>query len=583
PIGSHGKVMLVVDQFEELFAYRRRGAHREDVISRDEAAGFVKLLLRSCAEPEGRVRVVLTMRSDFIGDCEAFLGLPEAVSQSQFLVPRLDRSQMEEVITRPGEVGDLGFQSFTFEEGLVNSIINEAGDRPDQLPLLQHALMRTWKFAVRRAGEPAEGFQLEREDYRAAGGIANAISRHADEAWKQIEGDADKNHIARQLFLQLCDISPDGQITRRRPRVKDIEAVTRASLSQIQEIVHVFQEDERNFLLPAADRLSSEDLLDISHEALLRQWRLFADDWQVQERDDVSELRRLAELARLWERRKGGLLAVRDLDRIEQWQARASPEWAARYVTKETWQGILNFIAASRGAVQKQRTKKRWMVMASVIILAVFMLGLALFSYQADTAKSAAQEALTNSYVRTIGVSVRDSDGHIVLSPDEWAALWELAEMDTANARVREMMIDRWLKNETLAHRAFEGSGRGLRAVVGTNSTLNAYTLSLYKPLADDLVATLENPKETDSKRLSSFTQALSALAATLEAAQAANLADRLVKRLEDPNETDGNYRLPALQDSLSALAARLEAGQAANLADRVIKRLEDPNETNPY
>ncbi|MGH8474221.1 MAG: AAA family ATPase, partial [Methylococcales bacterium] len=49
PIGSHGKVMLVVDQFEELFAYRRSGARREDVISRDEAAGFVKLLLRSCA------------------------------------------------------------------------------------------------------------------------------------------------------------------------------------------------------------------------------------------------------------------------------------------------------------------------------------------------------------------------------------------------------------------------------------------------------------------------------------------------------------------------------------------------------
>jgi conflict system STAND superfamily ATPase len=92
------------------------------------------------------------MRSDFIGDCEAFLGLPEAVSRSQFLVPRLDRIQMEEAIARPGEVRDAAFQPFTFEEGLVNSIINDAGDRPDQLPLMPHALMRTWKLAVRRSG-----------------------------------------------------------------------------------------------------------------------------------------------------------------------------------------------------------------------------------------------------------------------------------------------------------------------------------------------------------------------------------------------------------------------------------------------
>ncbi|MGH9893591.1 MAG: AAA family ATPase, partial [bacterium] len=116
-IGAHGKVMVVVDQFEELFAFRRTGARREDVISRDEAAGFVRLILRSCSDPEGRVWVVLTMRSDFIGDCEAFLGLPEAVSRSQFLVPRLDRSQMEEAIMRPGKVRDADFQPFSFEEG----------------------------------------------------------------------------------------------------------------------------------------------------------------------------------------------------------------------------------------------------------------------------------------------------------------------------------------------------------------------------------------------------------------------------------------------------------------------------------
>ena len=153
---------------------------RTNVASRDEAAAFVAMLLRTAADPDSRVRIVLTMRSDFIGDCEAFLGLPEAISRSQFLVPRLTRSQMEEAIVRPGQIRDAEFQPFTFEEGLVNRIINDAGDRPDQLPLMQHALMRTWKFSDKRL--------LTYNDYGLlAGGIEGALSKHADAAWEEIK------------------------------------------------------------------------------------------------------------------------------------------------------------------------------------------------------------------------------------------------------------------------------------------------------------------------------------------------------------------------------------------------------------
>ena len=90
-------LLIVVDQFEELFGFRRFEAEAASkgarVASRDEAATFVRLLLRACAEPESRIAVVITMRSDFIGDCDAFLDLPEMVSRCQFLVPRLDRDQ----------------------------------------------------------------------------------------------------------------------------------------------------------------------------------------------------------------------------------------------------------------------------------------------------------------------------------------------------------------------------------------------------------------------------------------------------------------------------------------------------------
>jgi hypothetical protein len=358
-------VMLVIDQFEELFAFRRAGIRRDAIAPRDEAAGFVQMLLRSAADSDGGIWVVLTMRSDFFGDCEAFLGLPEHISRCQFIVPRFDRGQMEEAITRPAAVAEGAFKPFTFEEGLVNRIINDAGDRPDQLPLMQHALMRTWKCAVARAG--ANGLVvMSHADYVKAGGIENALSLHATAAWDEIKDDPKKAHIARRLFLLLCDISPDSQIVRRRPKVNEVQAVTGATVSEIKDVIIGFQRDDRNFLIPpGAQNFTSESHVDISHEALLRQWKLFSDDWQLRERQDVSELRRVTELAAL--RNQGqevGFLPPKDLERIARWRDRVSPEWAVRYVTKEEWDNALLFVEESQAEAKRGKVQDRIRMLA---------------------------------------------------------------------------------------------------------------------------------------------------------------------------------------------------------------------------
>jgi hypothetical protein len=359
------RLMLVVDQFEELFAFRRAGIRRDAVAPRDEAAGFVRMLLRSAADSGDRIWVVLTMRSDFFGDCEAFLGLPEEISRCQFIVPRFDRGQMEEAITRPGAVAEGAFKPFTFEEGLVNRIINDAGDRPDQLPLMQHALMRTWKCAVAASG--ANGpVVMSHADYVKAGGIENALSLHATAAWDEIKDDPKKAQIARRLFLLLCDISPDSQIVRRRPIVHEVQAVTGATVSEIKDVIIVFQRDDRNFLIPpGAENFTSESYVDISHEALLRQWKLFSGDWQLRERQDVSELRRVTELATL--RNQGlevGFLPPQDLERIARWRDRVSPEWAHRYVTKEEWDDALLFVEESESEAKRAKVQDRIRMLA---------------------------------------------------------------------------------------------------------------------------------------------------------------------------------------------------------------------------
>jgi hypothetical protein len=558
--------IIVVDQFEELFSFRRENAKAAEVASRDEAAAFVKMLLRTCDSPSDKVWVLLTMRSDFIGNCEAFLGLPEAVSRSQFLVPRLDRSQMEEAIRRPGEVTGAAFAPFSFEEGLVNRIINEAGDRPDQLPLMQHALMRTWKLAVQQHATAGGAVQLMHDDYNKAGGIAEALSRHADAAWDQIKGDPKKASIARQLFLLLCDVSSDGQITRRRPRVREVEVVTGATVTEIDEVIRLFQADNRNFLI-LSEPISSDAYIDISHEALLRQWQLFATQWLVEEREDWSELRRLTELARLMDR---GMLSLQDLYRVDRWKKRVSAEWACRYVSKEAWDDALAFITDSRHHAEQTSQKKTIGIIVTGAVLVVATVVSLTLMFQANAARDDATNALINSYLRTIGTS----------SPDEIAVLWELAELESSNSAVREGLLARWFqKDQEFFNRAFADDGRGLRAVTGLNHT--QYQL-LPRIAVEPLVLALEDPNETDSHRLSSLGQALAALAPRLGAKDAAGFADGLAKALENPKETDSD-RLSSLEQALAALAPRLGAKDAADFADGLAKALEDPKETDSH
>src|SRR4029079_3067481 len=91
-------LLIVVDEFEELFRYARlaeNGPHG------NQAAAFVKLLLQASAQKEIPIYVVLTMRSDYLGDCAKFWGLPEAINQGQYLIPRLTREQRREAIQGP--------------------------------------------------------------------------------------------------------------------------------------------------------------------------------------------------------------------------------------------------------------------------------------------------------------------------------------------------------------------------------------------------------------------------------------------------------------------------------------------------
>ena len=135
--------LLVVDQFEEIFRFNQGGAAQ-----RDAANEFVSMLLQAAAQKDVPIYIVLTMRSDFIGDCAQFENLAEAVNRGEYLIPRMTRDQFKQSIEGPIRVA-----GGTLTPRLLQRLLNDLGDQADQLPCLQHALMRTWDQWQRKSQE----------------------------------------------------------------------------------------------------------------------------------------------------------------------------------------------------------------------------------------------------------------------------------------------------------------------------------------------------------------------------------------------------------------------------------------------
>jgi hypothetical protein len=284
-------LLVVVDQFEELFRFKARSQGQGgDLLAEEEAAAFVKLLLAAVGQRQVPIFVVLTLRSDFLGDCAQFRHLPESLNDSQYLIPRLTRDQLRRAIEGPVAVGGA-----TITPRLVNRLLNDTGDNPDQLPILQHALMRTWDhWRDRHSPE----HPLDIPDYEAIGGMAQALSRHADQIYGGLPDDRARQ-IAEVLFRCLTDRVGDDSDVRRPTELQEIVAVANATEAEVTAVIEAFRAPQRSFLMPPPPLpLTAPTVVDISHESLIRNWDTLK-DWVTREGRSATIYRRLAETAAL--------------------------------------------------------------------------------------------------------------------------------------------------------------------------------------------------------------------------------------------------------------------------------------------
>jgi WD40 repeat protein len=312
PAGA--RVLVVVDQFEEIFRFKR-------MADPDEASAFVKLLLQAAADPASPVSVVITLRSDTLGACADFRDLPEAASRGGYLVPRLRRDQRKEAIVRPVEL-----RGARIAPRLVQRLLNDVSDDFDDLPIMQHALSRTWQHWARACGGTRP---IDLEDYLAVGGAAQALNQHADEACRSLGALGEPDGMVERVFRALTERVAEGTEVRRPLDYAQLCAVcagdSAQAIEQVGQVVERYRRGDTAFLVPGADRpLADNPVIDISHESLIRQWDRLR-GWVLIEAEAASELRDLLREAEAHLHAKGELRRGLDLARARDWQRRHRP------------------------------------------------------------------------------------------------------------------------------------------------------------------------------------------------------------------------------------------------------------------
>ncbi len=320
-IPAQDNLLIVVDQLEELFRFKRNPRIKD---SQEEAMAFVRLLLTAVQEGDTAVYVVLTMRSDFIGNCTELPGLAEAVNDGQFLVPRMTREERRAAITGPVAVGGAAIS-----QRLLLRLLNDIGDDPDQLPILQHALMRTWD---RWESDHCGGEPLDLRHFEAAGTLREALSLHAEEAYREVPSDRQRE-IAAALFKTLTEHGADRRGVRRPTRIAEIAEIAGASAAEVMAVADRFRLPGRSFLMPPVTTpLTADTVLDISHESLMRIWdRLI--HWVEDEGRSSQLYLGLSKAAAQFQAGKGGLWRDPELQLALNWREETRPTelWAQRY------------------------------------------------------------------------------------------------------------------------------------------------------------------------------------------------------------------------------------------------------------
>ncbi|HKN55133.1 MAG TPA: hypothetical protein VJX66_21745, partial [Amycolatopsis sp.] len=353
-----GDVVLVVDQFEEVFTLCA------DI---EERHRFLAALVAATEDPAGRIRVVLGIRTDFYTHCAQHPELAEAMQDAQILVGPMTTEELRQAISQPAI--DAGYR---VETALVSRLVADATGQPGVLPLLSHALLETWR---RRRGTT-----LTLAGYESTGGIERAVAQTSEHTFGTLS--ARQQRLARQVFLRMTALGEGTEDTKRR--------ISRDELDT----------DDADAAV-VLDRLASARLvmlddtgIEIAHEALIRGWPRLR-EWLAEDRDGLRVHRQLTEATDAWEsvyEDQGWLYRGTRLAIAREWAARQDSELSQR--ERRFLDASLQVERAEQELTRRRARRLRQLV-ALLAVLLLFAVGATVYAVNAQsTATSQRNNAL---------------------------------------------------------------------------------------------------------------------------------------------------------------------------------------------
>jgi len=403
--------LVLIDQFEELFRFKE---NRSNSNALNETLSFINLLMEAINYSELPIYVAITMRSDFIGECAQFAELTRKINDSHYLIPQLTREQKRRAIEGPVAVG-----GGEVEPRLVQRLLNDLGDNPDQLPILQHSLMRTWDYwSKNREGDEV----MDLKHYEAIGTMSEALSLHANEAYDELS--EDQREVCAVMFKAITEKRGENFGIRRPTVLSEIAAIADVSVEEVAAIIEKFREPGRSLLIPPHGKpLEPDSMIDISHESLMRIW-VRLKNWVDEEAESINMYLRLSEASAMHQVGKGGLWRPPDLQLALNWQIKHKPTlvWGQRY--DPAFERAMVFLEYSKKAFEEeqkikelqakralQRMRITAIVMGSATVVSLIFL---IFAFaQKILADKNAEEAKKQAAIAQIQRKAADSSANV--------------------------------------------------------------------------------------------------------------------------------------------------------------------------
>ncbi len=361
-------VLLVLDQFEELFTLVNDPATRD---------GFLQLVASALVDRESGLRVVLTIRADFLDRPLLHPGFAPLLDQGLVLVTPLSGQGVRAAVVEPAaRVG------VSLESDLIAEMLRDVATRPAALPLVQYAL--TDLFDHRR------GNTLTLDSYQAAGGFTGALAGRADDLYKRL--DPTEQNASRQLFLRLVTLTDGAEHLRRRVARSELEdlPVEQAALDTVME-----QFGQYRLLTFDRDPDTGDATVEIAHEALLREWPRLR-EWIEVAHEGLLLQRRLSAALQDWRQAGEDASYLVGGGRLEQFET-----WIEETDLAVT-QDEREFIAAGRvleDRQRRQRNLRRWSMVGVLAIAVVALLALAVVIPARERAATARELAAASNTV----------------------------------------------------------------------------------------------------------------------------------------------------------------------------------------